>query len=74
WRDAPATPTCSAPRSGASSSTRPRTPPPAPARGGLTAAQVRGTTGPVPGLAPAPATGWPQAQSWPNAAGMGQTG
>ncbi|KUL74973.1 MULTISPECIES: pyridoxal phosphate-dependent aminotransferase [unclassified Streptomyces] len=50
------------------------TPPGVPARGGLTAAQVRGTTGPVPGLAPAPATGWPQAQSWPNAAGMGQTG
>ncbi|MGW1210466.1 pyridoxal phosphate-dependent aminotransferase [Streptomyces sp. NPDC002499] len=48
------------------------TPPGVPARGGLTAAQVRGTTG--PGLAPAPATGWPNAQSWPNAAGMGQTG
>ncbi|MFF4252146.1 pyridoxal phosphate-dependent aminotransferase [Streptomyces sp. NPDC001663] len=48
------------------------TPPGVPARGGLTAAQVRGTTG--PGLAPAPATGWPNAQSWPNAAGMGQAG
>ncbi|MGW4543539.1 hypothetical protein ACWEOP_37430, partial [Streptomyces chartreusis] len=43
-----------------------------PARGGLTAAQVRGTTG--PGLTPAPATGWPNSQSWPNAAGMGQVG
>ncbi|MEU6544014.1 histidinol-phosphate transaminase [Streptomyces sp. NPDC046859] len=43
------------------------TPPGVPARGGLTAAQVRGTTG--PGLAPAPATGWPGSQSWPNAAG-----
>ncbi|MFJ1971082.1 pyridoxal phosphate-dependent aminotransferase [Streptomyces sp. NPDC087903] len=53
------------------------TPPGVPARGGLTAAQVRGTTGPpgAPGnLAPAPATGWPNAQSWPNAAGMGQAG
>ncbi|WP_128428200.1 pyridoxal phosphate-dependent aminotransferase [Streptomyces cyaneus] len=48
------------------------TPPGVPARGGLTAAQVRGTTG--PGLTPAPATGWPNSQSWPNAAGMGQTG
>jgi histidinol-phosphate/aromatic aminotransferase/cobyric acid decarboxylase-like protein len=48
------------------------TPPGVPARGGLTAAQVRGTTG--PDLTPAPATGWPNAQSWPNAAGMGQTG
>jgi hypothetical protein len=27
-----------------------------------------------PGLSPAPATGWPNAQSWPNAAGMGQVG
>ncbi|MBX9360446.1 histidinol-phosphate transaminase, partial [Streptomyces sp. WAC04114] len=43
------------------------TPPGVPARGGLTAAQVRGTNG----LTPAPATGWPAAQSWPNAAGMG---
>ncbi|MFE9018598.1 pyridoxal phosphate-dependent aminotransferase [Streptomyces sp. NPDC007808] len=43
------------------------TPPGVPARGGLTAAQVRGTTG--PGLAPAPATGWPNSQSWPSAAG-----
>ncbi|EGX57450.1 aminotransferase [Streptomyces zinciresistens K42] len=48
------------------------TPPGVPARGGLTAAQVRGTTG--PGLSPAPATGWPHAQHWPNAAGMGQAG
>ncbi|MFF4045595.1 pyridoxal phosphate-dependent aminotransferase [Streptomyces chartreusis] len=48
------------------------TPPGVPARGGLTAAQVRGTTG--PGLTPAPATGWPNSQSWPNAAGMGQVG
>ncbi|WP_371659697.1 histidinol-phosphate transaminase [Streptomyces sp. NBC_00280] len=48
------------------------TPSGVPARNGLTAAQVRGTTG--PGLAPAPATGWPAAQSWPNAAGMGQAG
>ncbi|MFF3464797.1 pyridoxal phosphate-dependent aminotransferase [Streptomyces sp. NPDC002619] len=59
------------------------TPPGVPARGGLTAAQVRGMTAPAPpaptpvpaqGLAPAPATGWPNAQSWPNAAGMGQAG
>lgn len=50
------------------------TPPGVPARGGLTAAQVRGTTAPAPGLTPAPATGWPNSQSWPNAAGMGQTG
>lgn len=41
------------------------TPPGVPARGGLTAAQVRGTDG----LSAAPATGWPGAQSWPNAAG-----
>ncbi|MEV6170219.1 histidinol-phosphate transaminase [Streptomyces sp. NPDC051954] len=46
------------------------TPPGVPARGGLTAAQVRGTNG----LTPAPASGWPNAQSWPNAAGMGQVG
>ncbi|MGW5280092.1 pyridoxal phosphate-dependent aminotransferase [Streptomyces collinus] len=55
------------------------TPPGVPARGGLTAAQVRGMTAPptpapATGLSPAPATGWPNAQSWPNAAGMGQTG
>ncbi|MFJ4323918.1 pyridoxal phosphate-dependent aminotransferase [Streptomyces tricolor] len=50
------------------------TPPGVPARGGLTAAQVRGMTAPAPatGLTPAPATGWPNAQSWPNAAGAGQ--
>ncbi|MFG2885771.1 pyridoxal phosphate-dependent aminotransferase [Streptomyces sp. NPDC048297] len=61
------------------------TPPGVPARGGLTAAQVRGMTAPgtptapapgtftpATGLAPAPATGWPNAQSWPDAAGMGQ--
>ncbi|MFD4728287.1 pyridoxal phosphate-dependent aminotransferase [Streptomyces seoulensis] len=41
------------------------TPPGVPARGGLTAAQVRGMT------APPPAPGWPNAQSWPNAAGAG---
>ncbi|MEV6111544.1 histidinol-phosphate transaminase [Streptomyces sp. NPDC052109] len=50
------------------------TPPGVPARGGLTAAQVRGMTAPATpappaGLSPAPATGWPNAQSWPNAAG-----
>ncbi|MEU6771419.1 histidinol-phosphate transaminase [Streptomyces sp. NPDC046759] len=50
------------------------TPPGVPARGGLTAAQVRGMTAPpapgaAAGLTPAPATGWPNAQSWPNAAG-----
>ncbi|WP_328746988.1 histidinol-phosphate aminotransferase family protein [Streptomyces sp. NBC_00285] len=54
------------------------TPPGVPARGGLTAAQVRGMTAPAAGvpqeLSAAPATGWPNAQSWPNAAGMGQTG
>ncbi|MGW5771630.1 pyridoxal phosphate-dependent aminotransferase [Streptomyces longwoodensis] len=41
------------------------TPPGVPARGGLTAAQVRGTNG----LTPAPATGWPNAGAWPAAAG-----
>ncbi|MFF7444642.1 MULTISPECIES: aminotransferase class I/II-fold pyridoxal phosphate-dependent enzyme [unclassified Streptomyces] len=41
------------------------TPPGVPARGGLTAAQVRGTNG----LTPAPASGWPTSGSWPNAAG-----
>lgn len=48
------------------------TPPGVPARGGLTAAQVRGTDG----LSPAPAGGWSggQAQNWPEAAGMGQMG
>ncbi|MGA5526335.1 pyridoxal phosphate-dependent aminotransferase [Streptomyces pseudogriseolus] len=46
------------------------TPPGVPARGGLTAAQVRGTDG----LSMAPATGWPGAQSWPDAAGMGAAG
>ncbi|GEK00707.1 histidinol-phosphate transaminase [Streptomyces sp. 1-11] len=55
------------------------TPPGVPARGGLTAAQVRGMTAPpapapAAGLTPAPATGWPNAQSWPNAAGMDRTG
>ncbi|GAT80428.1 aminotransferase [Streptomyces sp. F-3] len=53
------------------------TPPGVPARGGLTAAQVRGMTAPPsdgPGLTPAPATGWPSPQNWPNAAGMGQVG
>ncbi|MFD3503001.1 aminotransferase class I/II-fold pyridoxal phosphate-dependent enzyme [Streptomyces sp. NPDC058676] len=53
-----------------------QTPPGVPARGGLTAAQVRGMTAPagVQDLSTAPATGWPGAQSWPNAAGMGQAG
>ncbi|MFF3497900.1 pyridoxal phosphate-dependent aminotransferase [Streptomyces sp. NPDC003247] len=47
------------------------TPPGVPARGGLTAAQVRGTDG----LSPAATSGWPNnAQSWPTAAGMGQVG
>ncbi|MFC9290783.1 pyridoxal phosphate-dependent aminotransferase [Streptomyces sp. NPDC057052] len=46
------------------------TPPGVPARGGLTAAQVRGTNG----LSPAATTGWPNAQSWPSPAGMGQAG
>ncbi|MFI1163193.1 pyridoxal phosphate-dependent aminotransferase [Streptomyces sp. NPDC020801] len=53
------------------------TPPGVPARGGLTAAQVRGMTAPpsgAAGLTPAPATGWPSPQNWPNAAGMGQAG
>ncbi|MGW2489165.1 aminotransferase class I/II-fold pyridoxal phosphate-dependent enzyme [Streptomyces sp. NPDC001606] len=52
------------------------TPPGVPARGGLTAAQVRGMTAPAPlsaqGLTPAPATGWPNAQSWPDAAELDQ--
>lgn len=46
------------------------TPPGVPARGGLTAAQVRGTNG----LESVPATGWPGPQSWPDPAGMGRTG
>ncbi|MCG8968456.1 histidinol-phosphate transaminase [Streptomyces sp. CL12-4] len=46
------------------------TPPGVPARGGLTAAQVRGTNG----LDPVPATGRPGPQAWPDAAGMGRTG
>ncbi|MDF3297367.1 pyridoxal phosphate-dependent aminotransferase [Streptomyces tropicalis] len=50
------------------------TPAGVPARGGLTAAQVRGMTAPPSGLTPAPATGWPSPQNWPNAAGMGQAG
>ncbi|MEV0483457.1 histidinol-phosphate transaminase [Streptomyces sp. NPDC050508] len=52
------------------------TPTGVPARNGLTAAQVRGATSPngMQNLSPAPATGWPNAQSWPNAAGMGQAG
>ncbi|MEU3981624.1 histidinol-phosphate transaminase [Streptomyces sp. NPDC026672] len=50
------------------------TPPGVPARGGLTAAQVRGMTAPPQGLTTAPATGWPNAQSWPDAAGMNQAG
>ncbi len=75
------------PRNSSPTPSRPRLPPcphaPAgahptgvPARNGLTAAQVRGATSPngMQNLAPAPATGWPNAQSWPNAAGMGQAG
>ncbi|MEU9589479.1 histidinol-phosphate transaminase [Streptomyces sp. NPDC048193] len=46
------------------------TPPGVPARGGLTAAQVRGTDG----LDPVPAAGRPGPRAWPNAAGMGRTG
>ncbi|MFB8771264.1 pyridoxal phosphate-dependent aminotransferase [Streptomyces broussonetiae] len=49
------------------------TPPGVPARGGLTAAQVRGATAPAD-LTAAPATGWPGPGAWPNAAGMGQAG
>ncbi|MEJ1196269.1 MULTISPECIES: pyridoxal phosphate-dependent aminotransferase [unclassified Streptomyces] len=46
------------------------TPPGVPARGGLTAAQVRGTNG----LESVPATGWPGPQNWPHPAGMDRTG
>ncbi|MGW0816063.1 pyridoxal phosphate-dependent aminotransferase [Streptomyces viridiviolaceus] len=46
------------------------TPPGVPARGGLTAAQVRGTNG----LESVPAAGRPGPQSWPDAAGMDRTG
>ncbi|MFC7813770.1 pyridoxal phosphate-dependent aminotransferase [Streptomyces sp. NPDC057367] len=46
------------------------TPPGVPARGGLTAAQVRGTNG----LESVPATGRPGPPNWPNPAGMGRTG
>ncbi|MFF3940085.1 pyridoxal phosphate-dependent aminotransferase [Streptomyces phaeofaciens] len=67
---APAAMTPVAPQAMAPAAAPGPTPPGVPARGGLTAAQVRGTNG----LAPAAATGWPNAQSWPNAAGMGQTG
>ncbi|MFM9441843.1 pyridoxal phosphate-dependent aminotransferase [Streptomyces acidiscabies] len=68
---APAPMMTPAPPTGAPGMTPPgMTPPGVPARGGLTAAQVRGTNG----LTPAPATGWPNAGSWPNAAGMGQAG
>ncbi|MEV7685420.1 pyridoxal phosphate-dependent aminotransferase [Streptomyces bungoensis] len=75
---APAPPAAPAPVPAPAAALGP-TPPGVPARGGLTAAQVRGMTAPgtpVPaaGLTPAPATGWPNAQSWPNAAGMGQAG
>ncbi|MEU6381252.1 histidinol-phosphate transaminase [Streptomyces sp. NPDC046909] len=65
---APVAPAAAAPNPFAAPSAP--TPPGVPARGGLTAAQVRGTNG----LTPAAATGWPNAQAWPNAAGMGQTG
>ncbi|MEU3251651.1 aminotransferase class I/II-fold pyridoxal phosphate-dependent enzyme [Streptomyces sp. NPDC006997] len=53
--------------------TSPTMTPGVPARGGLTAAQVRGATSPTD-LTAAPATGWPGPGGWPNAAGMGQTG
>ncbi|MGC9497159.1 pyridoxal phosphate-dependent aminotransferase [Streptomyces sp. WG7] len=46
------------------------TPPGVPARGGLTAAQVRGTDG----LESVPATGRPGPAHWPDAAGVGRTG
>ncbi|GHB34557.1 aminotransferase [Streptomyces viridiviolaceus] len=46
------------------------TPPGVPARGGLTAAQVRGTNG----LESVPAAGRPGPPSWPDAAGMDRTG
>ncbi|MFD5297266.1 pyridoxal phosphate-dependent aminotransferase [Streptomyces mutabilis] len=46
------------------------TPPGVPARGGLTAAQVRGTDG----LESVPAAGRPASQGWPDPAGMGRTG
>ncbi|MCZ0989415.1 histidinol-phosphate transaminase [Streptomyces diastatochromogenes] len=57
----------------------PRSAPPAgrPGPWGPHGGQVRGMTAPgmpAAGLTPAPATGWPNAQSWPNAAGMGQAG
>ncbi|MEU7058689.1 histidinol-phosphate transaminase [Streptomyces sp. NPDC046197] len=76
---APVQPPMSSPVPAAAAATGP-TPPGVPARGGLTAAQVRGMTAPpapgtpVPGLTPAPPTGWPSPQAWPNAAGMGQAG
>ncbi|MGW0880564.1 pyridoxal phosphate-dependent aminotransferase [Streptomyces sp. NPDC002671] len=67
-------PTPPAPAPAAPVSVPAPTPPGVPARGGLTAAQVRGTTAQgtpalATGLAPAPATGWPNARSWPSAAG-----
>ncbi|MBQ0881274.1 histidinol-phosphate transaminase [Streptomyces sp. RT42] len=46
------------------------TPPGVPARGGLTAAQVRGTDG----LESVPAGGRPASRGWPDPAGMGRTG
>ncbi|MFF9058079.1 pyridoxal phosphate-dependent aminotransferase [Streptomyces sp. NPDC014882] len=67
---APAMVTPAAPAAGPMGGPGGPTPPGVPARGGLTAAQVRGTNG----LSPAAATGWPNAQSWPNPAGMGQVG
>ncbi|MCX4761703.1 histidinol-phosphate aminotransferase family protein [Streptomyces sp. NBC_01275] len=63
-------PAAMAPAMGPASAPPAQTPPGVPARGGLTAAQVRGTNG----LSPAATSGWPNAQSWPNAAGMGQVG
>ncbi|MEV4226653.1 histidinol-phosphate transaminase [Streptomyces bobili] len=63
-------PSMAAPAAGPMGGPGGQTPPGVPARGGLTAAQVRGTNG----LSPAATTGWPNAQNWPNPAGMGQAG
>ncbi|MFJ4691499.1 pyridoxal phosphate-dependent aminotransferase [Streptomyces sp. NPDC088766] len=69
-RTAPATAAPAAPAAGPMGGPGGPTPPGVPARGGLTAAQVRGTNG----LSPAATTGWPNAQNWPSPAGMGQAG
>ncbi|MFD5268704.1 pyridoxal phosphate-dependent aminotransferase [Streptomyces sp. NPDC058335] len=66
----PMAPAMAAPAAGPMGGPGGQTPPGVPARGGLTAAQVRGTNG----LSPAATTGWPNAQNWPNPAGMGQAG